>query len=481
MKKTIEVLMVFAAITSMVFLVIVESFNNITLDDIGFALQLKDNSVWNFMMGMYFTWLGRFMGFLISGIQMKSYFLFNSMLPFSILLYILNIFLVSKSLVNFFKIKTIDSLIYAIILFQLYVYSMFDISSYFWMCTKNYTFEMSLGLFALSDLICNKKESILNYIILLISFAFLGCSYEIYSPIILLLMGIVLLYKLHIAQYNIKQLVTDNRKLVFAFFAGTLFFILMVIAPGNWVRLRVHSKDANLSIMQIFTTSIINCIQLVKYLFFRIHYFLLFIVLLFVILEQKKSTIQKITLENKIIIKRICFYLFIAIGLCLVSVLLNTVAIGKRMEIRAFNHINLLLFLFIAFSLFEISKKYDFKKVLVYLFPMSLMIIIALNLYNIFSNYPELNACVKSEDERIVYLNQLKKEGNKATIKLKELHAPVYHSIEECWKIVVPKYSSSVLLKPNEVSGNLNNFYNITYKKYYNLSFEVYTTLDYDL
>lgn len=481
MGKNIKALLVITAISSIGFIFIVEFFNNITLDDVGFALYLKNGSIWDFMVRMYFTWQGRFMGFFISGTQIKSYIIFDSMMPSSILLYIINILLISKSLVNFFKIKQIDSVLFAIILFQLYIYSMFDISSYFWLCTKSYTFEMSLGLFALSDLICNKKDSIFNYIILLISFAFLGCSYEIYAPIILLLIGLILLYKLHITKYKIRQLLTDNRKLVFVLLAGTLFFILMVIAPGNWVRLSVHSKDADLSIMQIFRTSIIDCVQLGKLLFFRIHYILLFSLLLLVIIEQKKLTIQKTFLEYKLDISKVCFYLFAASGLCFVSVLLNTVAIGKRMELRAFNHINLLLFLFIAFSLFEIAKKYEFVKLLNKLFPISLVIIIAFNIYNIISNYPELNAYVKSEGERIGYLNQLRTEGNKFTVKLKELDVPVYHSIDDCWKILVPKYSSSVLLKPNEVSKDLTNFYNITYKKYYNLDFEVYTTLDYGL
>jgi hypothetical protein len=151
------------------------------------------------------------------------------------------------------------------------------------------------------------------------------------------------------------------------------------------------------------------------------------------------------------------------------------------MELRAFNHINLLLFLFIAFSLFELAKKYDYVKYINKLFPLSLFIIIALNTYNIISNYPELSTYVKSEAERFGYLNQLRAEGNKATVKLKELDVPVYHSIDKCWKILIPKYTSTVLIKPNEVSKDISNFYNITYKRYYNLNFEVYTNLDYSL
>ena len=459
----------------------VESFNRLSLDDLGFALQLKENSIWNYMMGMYFTWQGRFMVFLLNGVQMKSFFLFGSMMPFSIMLYILNILLISKTLVNFLRIKIVVSVLFAIVLFQLYIYSMFDISSYFWMCTKPYTFEISLGLFVLSDLICYKKESVLNYVVLFVSLAFLGCSYEIFAPIILLVLGVVLIYKFHNAGYNLMQFITHNRKLLLAFSVGTLFFILIIIAPGNWVRLGVHRTDANLSILHIFSTSMSNGIHLLKLLFFRSYYFLLFLVLVFVLNKQNKSTFEKKSFDNRIIIRSISFYLFIAVILCFVSILLNTIAVGKRMELRAFNHINLLFFLFIAFSVFVLTKKYELSRILPYLFPVSLMIIIAFNLYNIFSNYSELRDYVKSEDARIEYLEKLNNEGNKDLVKLKELDAPLYHSIDELWRIVVPKFSRSVLLKPNEVSWDINNFYNKAYKEYYNLKFNVCTTLDYGL
>jgi hypothetical protein len=378
------------AITAFSFLTMVELFNRLTLDDLLYANLLKDKSIWHLIMEMYNGWSGRFMAFFFNGIQMKSNTLFHSLIPFSIFLYLVNIFLISKSLNNFFKIDIRRCILFSIIFFQLYVYSMLNISSYFWMCTKFYTFLICLTLFALSDLICNKKESIFNYIILFISFAFLGCSYEIFAPIILLFIGLSLLYKFVTLKYDIKQLFARNHKLVFSFFAGTFFFFIMLIAPGNLVRLALHKADSDLSLIQFLKTSIINSFQLIKLLFLKSYYFFLFIILLFVLIEQNNTRILVHDLENKTIIKRILFLLFIIVGLGFASVLLNTFAIGKRMEMRAFNHINLLLFLFIAFSLIEISKKYSFDKVVHILFPFALLIIISLNVYNVLSNYSEL-------------------------------------------------------------------------------------------
>ena len=480
LKKINEGLLVVAAITSIVFLVIVESFNNLTLDDIGFALHLQKGSIWNFITEMYFTWQGRFMGFLISGIQMKSYFFFDSMMPFSVLLYILNIFLVSKSLVNFFSIKTIYSLLYAIILFQLYVYSMFDISSYFWLCTKGYTLIISLSLFAVSELIVNKRLTWYDYIILFITFAFLGCSYEIYAPVILLFLGCALMYKLHRSKYDIKVLLSEKKKLVYSFTVCLLFFSLMVIAPGNWVRMNVHSKYSNLAFSEYFFTVIKNSLQIIKLLFFKAHYLFAAGILLLGIFQQVNFPSRK-RKNNMDVLKRILFYAFISCGSCFVSILLNTYAVGARLELRAFNHINLICFLFISFALYEFAISDLHKKLIANTVSLSFLFVIVCNIYCSFKSVPELIAYQESVNDRMEKLEILRNNGNKETIKLKPLDGAEFHSVDDLWKLVVPKFTPRVLLKPNEVSNSIDNYYNKTYRKYYKLDFDVITDLSYEL
>jgi hypothetical protein len=480
MKKINEVLLVVAAITSIIFLLIVESFNNITLDDIGFALQLQKESVWKFIIEMYFTWQGRFMGFLLSSMQMKSYLLLNTMLPFSILLYAINIFLVSSSLINFFKLRKIESVLYAIIFFQLYVYSMFDISSYFWMCTKGYTLIITLSLFAFSELLTTRKQTLYDYVILFIIFAFLGCSYEIYAPVILLFMSGVLFYRLRQANFDIKFIVSENKKLIFSIIVGTLFFFLMIIAPGNWIRMNVHATYTNFRFSQYVVVATVNAGQLLKLLLLKVQYFVVFGLLILIIYQQvniKPKQFRSLRDSSRTIL----LYAFISIGLCLVSVFLNTYAVGARMELRAFNHINLICFLFVGFSLYEIRFLWLYKKFAFYAAPSILIFIIMCNAYSSFRSVPELSAYKESVQERMKKLELLNTGGNRQTIKLEPLHAAIFHSVDDLWKMGIPKLTPRILLKPNEVSNSIDNFYNKTYRKYYKLDFDVVTDLSYEL
>lgn len=480
MKRINTGLLLAAAISSVVFLFIVESFNNLTLDDIGFALILKKESIWHFIIQMYLTWQGRFMGFLITGIQMKSYFLFNSMIPASILVYVLCIFLVSRSLVNFFKIGTTYSLIYAIIFFQLFIFSMFDISSYFWMCTKGYTIQICLGLFAISEFFVNKGSALHHYIILFIAFAFLGCSYEIYAPIILLLLGCILLFRLHLSRYDIILFANTNRKLLFSFGVCLLFFILMLIAPGNWIRMKEHAKAADLLFSDYLFTVGKNSLKLLKLLFKRWPYFVTAGLLLWTLFARLDLSRKPKTREGGLF-KRIFLYGLIAGGLCLVSLALNTYAVGGRMELRAFNHINLICLLFLGFSLYELSTSIVKKKPVMLITSLSLLFIIYCNIYASVKAVPELNAYRDSVNERYEIVSMLQASGNREIIKLSPLKAARFHSVDDLWKLADPKYTPRLLLNPNEVSNNTENYYNKSFRGYYKLDFDVITEFHYDL
>lgn len=479
MSKINKGLLIIAVVTSITFIFIVEYFNNLTLDDLAFGSLLYKESIWKFIVEMYFTWQGRFMGFLVTGIQLKSYYLFNSMLPFSIVLYILNIALVSKALTNLLSIKTFESIIYAILFFQLYIYSMFDISSYFWLCTKGYTFIISLSLFALSELVIKKQSSLFDYFILFLTFAFLGCSYEIYAPVILLLISCVLLYRLHLKRYQLKLFISENKRLLFSLIIGILFFILMVIAPGNWVRMKVHSKDSELLFSDYTVTVSKNGFKLIKLLFFKIHYFLVAGVLLWGIVRRLKITFFKNSEPE--ISKKLIVYFFTCVLSSLLTILLSVYAVGARMELRAFNHINLIFFLLAGFIFFEFAVKGLFERLSVYAFPFSIAFIIICNIYSSIKSFPELKEYQVSVLERSEIINSLKATGNKETVKLKPLNVAEFHSVDDLWRLFIPKFTPRILLKPNEVSNWTGNFYNEAYRKYYNLDFDLVTDLSYDL
>ena len=150
------------------------------------------------------------------------------------------------------------------------------------------------------------------------------------------------------------------------------------------------------------------------------------------------------------------------------------------MELRAFNHINLFCFLFIGFSLYEFAKSGLHKKLIVYSLPLTLLFVIVCNIYCSLKSVPELRAYKESVNVRMEKLEMLRTNENKETIKLSPLHIAEFHSVDDLWKLVVPKFTGRPLLKPNEVSKSNGNYYNKKYREYYKLDFDVITDLSYN-
>jgi len=480
-NKEINIVLLFIAATiSVIFNFMIESFNDLALDDIGFAYYLKDNSVFDFIYEMYFTWQGRYTMFLITGLQIKSYFFFEHMLPFALLLYVFNVLLLAVSLKRFYNLKIFEGILFSLILFQLFIFTYYDLSSYFWLCTKPYTLQMTLSVYGASELYKSKLNSKISFLILFFVSVFIGSSYEIYSPLILLILGSLILIKFHKMRFHFLTLLT-NKKLLFVFIVSTVAFFIMVIAPGNWLRKGIHDVFSNLSAVDLLKITALNTTQLGKVIVLKLHYLIVAAILLYSLALKD----PRIKLHTKKYIKNI-FSSVLLIGitglvLIAISVLLNTYAVGHRMELRAFNHVNLIIFIVIGSWMLlysEVSKNERSANVLLFL---ALIFFITINTYSIKKNYNELKFYGEAKADRMRHIDNLKAAGNIETIKLNELPTPIFRSVDDFWKLLIPELSPRPILKPNEISYDVKNHYNVTYRFYYGLDFNVYNTISFDL
>jgi hypothetical protein len=208
-------------------------------------------------------------------------------------------------------------------------------------------------------------------------------------------------------------------------------------------------------------------------LFLKIHYFILGSIILLFLFKNKKFS-SKLDQRKFDLIKRIIVYSLLCIGFCLISILLNTFAVGSLLIFRAFNHINLIVFLLIGFSMYEFSDFKMIRKMTYKFFPIALLFVITFNIYCSFKNIPELISYKISVENRLRKLEELQIDGNIKTIKLKRLDIAKYHSVDDLWKHLIP-FTSPYLLTPNDVFNKTDNYYNKLYRKYFQLSFDVIT------
>lgn len=488
MKKNIlnrinEVLLWIVATLVLVFFVMVECFNGPSLDDLIFLLKLQDVSVFEFIGDMYMTWQGRYTSFLISGLCLKSFLAIGTTFPFSIALFVLNILIWSASLRLLFNLSLIKSSLYAIVLHGLFFLTMFDPSSYFWICTKPYVLMISCGIYGFVKLYKQKDGDVWDYVAVVLTFIFVGASYEIYAPIVLLFMGCVILYSWIKLHFSFSLLFRKYPLLITAFIVATVSFGIMVLAPGNRVRMEVAHSGSITSIVIYVSFIASRLLMMGKYLFFNLPYFLCWLVIvgyLFVLKENQKGEVG-----SRRMWKNVGIYVLIAIALIIVSLVLNVWAqSSSEIPPRASNHIVLIIYICSACILYEIVKSYKMFNLSI-LYTVVLLFLCIDWSYIIINDYKELSKYRETVDARIDILMEKKNDGYKELLEIEGLHVPKFHSlIEDAWcgTSIYQKhtYRRTKLLKPNDVFEEYDapyNPYNRIYKQYYGLPFDVKTEI----
>ena len=464
------------------FLFFVESYNTPVLDDIIFLNQLEDMSIWEYVRYTYLHWQGRYMGFLEHGIQYRIYNLFHSTIPYSVGIYIMCI----ATLYDIFRMhsKFMPSvcLTLSMVSFGLFVVCLPDFSSYFWMCTKTYPVVVIFSIWWIARVYSTSRSQHAKWyewIWIVVVACSVGCSTEVFAPMILVLLGSRLIRLLQQRKWSIRKLFTEEPIIVISFIIGAINFFAMVFSPGTFVRMEVLSDTQSLSVMDGFIEITNACISILKKVFFKLHYYVaFFIIVLFLFLQEKAQTI-KIKKVGMNLLRNVV----IVVGLFLLSMALSVYATGSAYVDRALAQlpasIYLLCFLFAKdFSQTKLIQSVANRKTVTIMAFVSCLFVFSNTIYSTIWAYPELRSYWDSREKRVEMLQHLETMNNKETVKLETLDGPEYHSIfDDLWRLVMPKYSRIALLRTDEVGDAVDFCYNVAFRRYYHLSFDVIADL----
>lgn len=482
LAKSVQVLIALGAVASVAFLFLVEAYNAPALDDLGFINTLRDTSIWRYVANMYLTWEGRYMSFIEHGVQYRMYELFHSTVPYSVLLYAVEIALLQSALRMFMRLSVSQAIIYSIWIWGLFVVCLPDLSSYFWMCTKAYPLLAIMAVWLLAKIYFSYSHRWYDYLEIVVVSCFVGCSTEVFAPMILVLMGVRILRKWKQCVWSISLLFQRERLLCVAFIVAAINFFAMVFAPGNLVRMNVHADVAIMSWRQFAVVFLSSWGQILKMIFFKLHYYLAFFVVLLFVLRGTEITQDLSVRSMWLNLLRNSL-----IGICLLglSMILCEWACGQCFIARAFAQLPVSLLVILALFARDIVRAgilSELHSATITVFALCAAIFVFSNvIYTICNTYPELQAYEGSVSQRMEKLMSLQDSGNTDTIFLEPLDDAEYHSIaDDVWRMIMPKYTKISILKSNEVANSTEHYYNVQYRKYYNLNFSVISDLVYE-
>ena len=403
-------LLLVANVTYLLYVIILSYFNMPVSDDWVFFNSVDEKGIWEFQKEIYMTWQGRFSMFFMTSVYLYIYKLFGTVFFVSILNYsvgVISIYLLLKLFIP--KLEVLKKLIVSLLAINIVLVSSMSYHTFFWICASSY-YLISFLTVILAYLILKKGYSIMDIILIIVFSILISGSAEHYVPMVMLSGGI---YYIYLVKSSLRGKGDIKKKLLLSLIILFVGFVIMVIAPGNYVRISVFERP---------DTIISWCFAIVK------SYALLFPALVPSIIEMSIVFIPSILIGkelkcrgikmNVIFDKRSMLVTFIGlIIIYMIGILPGTCATATLAPLRAFSYFSVIGVLF--FMYWGIALGYSYRvEGYMGLKGMNSAIIVFSILFFIYSigkivtDFPRVLDYKESLDERKAYIEEKRAVNN---------------------------------------------------------------------
>ena len=234
----------FIALFSLLFIVlfiILSYHSRLATDDYYFIGDIKNHGTFEQVYFQYLNWSGRFTSYLAINIVYNLFklnqWLYNFLPPISLFLFITGTYsLLKNTLIHFsISLETKIIFLFSVCMSSLVFFLSYDIGeTWFWYCSySSYLWSLIALIWGTSFIIKKKSNFFINLGIIL-CFVYVGGSSELYNSIIGLCYAIILwyLYK----KKNLTLSSPQSKKIILGFIAFSIAFLILIIAPGNYLR-----------------------------------------------------------------------------------------------------------------------------------------------------------------------------------------------------------------------------------------------------
>lgn len=252
----------------------------LSTDDYYYLSEIENKGVLYIITYSYLKWSGRFaactvMNSLFSLLQTHPHSFFLIPLCTFILL-IVGVYLLISRVAAFYPapitapVKSVLSLSFVALLF----FMSFDIGETWFWCSSTgcYVFTILAFVWGLF-FILQPANTVLHFLGIIVCFTFIGGSAEVYAFFFLVFFAMFIFYRYKKSVDGFFQS-TFHKKLLLAFLVCSISFLILLLAPGNYLRNQLLPPHRFFLSFFIASKSIIKFFIL--YLPFRLHYLVVF-------------------------------------------------------------------------------------------------------------------------------------------------------------------------------------------------------------
>lgn len=448
-------LLLTANILSLAYFLIFGFYNRPALDDYCYLSAQNENGFLSPFTFWYQNWQGRFAPIFLINAFLKIYDLVPSLLQLTILLLTSFIWVIYKLLSRILiYLSRFELLNLSAFVTSVFVINNYEFNTFYWLNASAMYFGGVLCLLIGLNEILSKRANFWHFLALSVCAIFVGSSSETFALIWAGVSGLVLLTGIALkSKVRFSRLLIAKLSLAFAF--CLISFMVMYLAPGNAVRLKITSlavhqtiplplnelSGASMHALVVFCAKTLPKIPIWLLLCFP-----------FVYIGSRLKQNNWSTVNLKLII--VTFIALVII--CLVPTVYVQGNIGPS---RALTHVACYITAFLIIISLIIGERLQKRPGLVWIAAVSVALWILMLIGDIRNNVPEASKYAKSEDTRLTYLRTFENKFVTDTLSLNPLHRPILHEKINDW--VFPKQKQlHYVLQPNEIKPPEQDFVN---------------------
>lgn len=394
-----------AALISFAYLMMLGWYATPCVDDWGFVADVEKIGVLGLLKNMYLTWQPRWSCFFVDGFIFKFFGRAEHLWLFILFQLVIGYgaaFLLLKSTCRQFKYW--ESLVFAVVLTNLGIMALPEISTFYWLCTANYIHEIWATMYLCYFVFFCKKDAI-QWIGSIICSLYLGGCAENYTPVLIAVLGLVWL-SLLIRNKTWKFYADKKTNLLFySLLIMGIGFVVVLLGPGNKVRTADLPESRDFMhyfallpyIKQVLKASVIIALRLLS----KGWYFVCALPIGYYLGGQK---------DGKSVCAGIGYRFAIATSLMIFTILITVCAsvfgIGWYAPMRANSFMSFVVLVWIVYVGYLLGKRFYIRKWAHTTLLLSSMAIIATSILYIAVEYP----IVRDYNEQVLAIHHRAQE-----------------------------------------------------------------------
>lgn len=471
-KSTVDRLILYSLvllnILFFVYWAILAFYSQLHYDDLHFLWKMRELSMFEYVKEMYFSRSGRFVGYAINGIQsvITDALGFHQLWP--LFYYALGLGICWLVVKDFeLPVSRFGQFMGMCFFYNLYVLTNIDFPVFFWLCAMGYYLFFPLACLLLKYL-NEEKLNWWQWTLLVVITIMFGGGNETFTPIILLIMFVNGMWLWHSKGWNVKETWTlpQVRRIVWIAVALLVLWAIVVVAPGNYVRMNTGEEFTHpLGIFGWLKAMIKAVVMFFWFMAFYCPYYLVAFALAYYL--GSKSDVQLPISKMKIVMwVAVAFLVYL-----LVSALPNVYLYNGFGVQRNYTHVVFLWMLVIVMIGFVmgVGRKATGFGWFSLLGILTLMVVMCVNIEQ---DTPSARLYGKAVDARIERLSELKEKGQTGTVEVEPLPIPYTEDVKHFVLSRLGKDTPKAVLYYISDTDTVPNEYEYHMKRVLNLDFD---------